>query len=65
MSTFTSPEDQNPAEPGATRITDAPAENDIDGNISVDGNLRESDEVDGNRSDPPVEGNRSARPAKA
>ena len=69
MSTSTSPEDQNPAEPAAARIADAAADNDVDGNISVEGNLRESDdgqadEVDGNRSDPAVEGNRSARPAE-
>ncbi|MGZ9074520.1 MAG: pseudouridine synthase, partial [Burkholderiaceae bacterium] len=65
-----SPEDHNPAKPAAARITEAPAENDVDGNISVDGNLRESDdgevdEVDGNRSDQAVDGNRSARPAEA
>lgn len=67
MSTSTSPEDQNAAEPAAARLTDAPAENDVDGNISVDGNVRESDdgdeadEADGNRSEQAIDGNRGPR----
>ncbi|MDQ3444958.1 MAG: hypothetical protein M3496_02125, partial [Pseudomonadota bacterium] len=68
MSTSTSPEDHNPAEPAATRISDAPADTDVDGNISVEGNVRELDdgevdEADGNRSEQAVDGNRSARSA--
>ena len=60
------PEDHNPAEPAAARSIDAPAENDIDGNVGVDGNVhefddaRDADEVDGNRSEPALDGKRRA-----
>ena len=70
MSTPTSPDDHIPAEPAGALFNDAPADNDVDGNVGVDGNIRESDdgddadEADGNRSERVVDTNRSARPTE-